>query len=197
MNTITVNFIPCSPTPPNGYNIQWRVAGSADPYTDAGNFTESPAIFTDDTNPVGTNYEGIIRSDFTESGESGNRYCNDLSWTTVVESGGSGEEGIGGISNMECVDTGRILNVSLDFVTVDISPDTYPLASGESGSSGAIAPGIYTLRVSTDGDAGSIRVVDSNGSVQCLNYAGADIYEFPNFVINAAAWSVVLDCDPC
>lgn len=87
MNTITVNFIECEPTPANGYNVQWRVAGSADPYTDAGNFTSNPAVFTDSSNPDGTQYEGFIRADCSESGgsgESGSLFGNNVSWSTVT-----------------------------------------------------------------------------------------------------------------
>lgn len=87
MNQITVNFIECEPTPASGYNILWRVAGSADAYTDAGNFASSPAIFTDNTNPDGTEYEGIVRSDCSGSGESGSDFGTPVDWTTVTESG--------------------------------------------------------------------------------------------------------------
>lgn len=85
MNIISVSFVPCEPTPVNGYNIQWRVFGSGDPYTDAGNFTSSPAVFIDEINPQGTSYEGTIRSDCTDSGESGN-YGTSIPWTAVEES---------------------------------------------------------------------------------------------------------------
>jgi hypothetical protein len=88
MNQITVNFIECEPAPANGYNILWRVAGSSDAYTDAGNFTSSPAVFTDNLNPEGTDYEGIIRSDCNESGDSGGtNFGNPVAWTTITESG--------------------------------------------------------------------------------------------------------------
>lgn len=85
MNTITVSFAPCSPAPANGYNLIWRVLGSSDIHQDAGNFFTSPIIFTDDTNPDGTQYEGFIRSDCTESGESGTVYGNSVPWQTDVE----------------------------------------------------------------------------------------------------------------
>lgn len=87
MNQITVSFIECEPAPANGYNVLWRVVGSSDAYTDAGNFTSSPAIFTEGTNPDGTDYEGIIRSDCSESGTSGSDFGTPVEWTTVTESG--------------------------------------------------------------------------------------------------------------
>lgn len=90
MNIITINFVPCEPVPANGYNVQWRVFGSEDAYTDAGNFTESPAVFADNINPQGTSYEGVIRSDCTESGESGTNYGNDIAWNAVGEESESG-----------------------------------------------------------------------------------------------------------
>jgi hypothetical protein len=90
MNSITVNFVPCEPPPANGYNILWRVYGSSDEYTDAGNFTESPAVFTDDTNPAGTDYEGFIRSDCGES--AADNFGSPIPWSTFIPSGGGGED---------------------------------------------------------------------------------------------------------
>lgn len=97
MNQITVNFVPCSPAPANGYNVLWRVFGSSDPYTDAGNFATTPAVFTDDSNPPGTQYEGFIRSDCGESGAP--NYGNPIPWSTFVESGSGGG---GGGTAIEC-----------------------------------------------------------------------------------------------
>lgn len=87
MNTITINFIECATPPENGYNLKWRVLGSGDPYTDEGNFTSSPAVFTDSINPPGTCYEGILQSDCTPSGESGTILGNAIAWATPCESG--------------------------------------------------------------------------------------------------------------
>lgn len=88
-NTITVNFIECSPTPANGYNLKWRVAGSSDPYTDEGNYISSPAVFVDSLNPAGTCYEGFLQSDCTESGSSGTVLGNAIAWATVCEESGT------------------------------------------------------------------------------------------------------------
>lgn len=62
-NTITVNFTTCDPSPLNGYNILYRKVGSGDAFTDAGNFTVSPAVIIDSLGEEGDEYEGIIRSD--------------------------------------------------------------------------------------------------------------------------------------
>lgn len=87
-NTITVDFIPCTPAPANGYNLQWRVLGSGDPYTDEGNFSSSPAIFTDAINPAGTCYEVVMQSDCVESGESGSVLGNQVFGQSVCEESG-------------------------------------------------------------------------------------------------------------
>lgn len=87
MNTITITFVECSPAPANGYNILWRLAGSVGGYTNEGNVTNTPAVFTDSTNPDGSDYEGFITSDCTESGESGEsggNFGTPIPWTTVV-----------------------------------------------------------------------------------------------------------------
>lgn len=78
MNKITLRFNYCTPTPPKGYNIQYRIAGSSDMYVDAGNFFISPAVFYDSINPAGTAYEGIIRSVVP------NLVCNQIPWTNQV-----------------------------------------------------------------------------------------------------------------
>lgn len=70
--------------------MYWRVVGSGDPYTDAGNFFTSPAVFTDNTNPAGTQYEGTITSELHSS------FCIPIHWSTIIESGsGSGISGSG------------------------------------------------------------------------------------------------------
>lgn len=88
MNYISIDFVECSPAPVNGWNVQYRIAGSGDPYTDAGNFGGSPAVIAADDAP-GTDYEGIIRSDCCESGET-DCMGNDIPWTTVQEESSSG-----------------------------------------------------------------------------------------------------------
>lgn len=83
MNKITLSFDTCTPSPPQGYLIVWRVAGSSDSYTNAGNFFASPAVFYDTVNPFGTQYEGFIRS------VSGDLDCDEIPWSTM-ESGSGG-----------------------------------------------------------------------------------------------------------
>lgn len=85
MNRITVQFVECEPAPANGYNIQWREFGTFGAYIDAGNFSNSPAVIDDITLPDGTDYEGIIRSDCTDSGvsgESGENFGESVAWST-------------------------------------------------------------------------------------------------------------------
>lgn len=90
MNLVTIIFEECSPDPSQGYRVWWRVAGSGDPLTNAGDFFSSPAVFQDSLNPSGTQYEGIIVSHTREG------LCNTVNWSTQSsESGssGSGESG--------------------------------------------------------------------------------------------------------
>lgn len=88
-NQITINFIECDPAPANGYNLKWRVAGSGDPFTDEGNFFSTPIQFTDNDNPEGTCYEGILQSDCTQSGDSGQILGNEIPWNTVCADSGT------------------------------------------------------------------------------------------------------------
>lgn len=85
MNQITVNFIECEPPPVNGYIVTWRVVGSTGGYELAGSFMSSPAVFTDATNPDGSDYEGFITSDCSESGDSGGDFGTPVAWTTFTE----------------------------------------------------------------------------------------------------------------
>lgn len=85
MNNVTINFIPCATAV--GYHLTWRIAGSGDPYTDGGIFTESPASFSDNS-PQGTCYEGFLQSDCTESGESGSVVSDAIPWSTPCEESG-------------------------------------------------------------------------------------------------------------
>lgn len=90
MNLITVNFVPCATLPSKGYRVKWRVYGSFDQYTDAGNFFTSPAVFTDSDNPPGTEYEGTITP------EGNNTDCDPVFWNTVQDGSSdqsSGESG--------------------------------------------------------------------------------------------------------
>ena len=186
MNTITVSFAPCDPAPANGYNLLWRVAGSSDPYTDEGNFFTSPIQFTDSINPDGTDYEGIIRSDCSESGESGSNFGNPIPWTTFVESGTTVSGNVtnisGGLAQIDSMDYGGI---SLNYV----SGDTLPME----GSQG----GYYTLPYTTTGDTFSmimsggaftqVKITDNAGD-HILPYVGPGLYQLtltlnPMFVV--------------
>lgn len=85
MNKITVNFDTCTPEPSGGYSVYWRVAGSVGAYTNAGNFFIRPAIFYDNDNPEGTDYEGYIQTDC------GGVLGNPVTWNTA-QSGDSGTD---------------------------------------------------------------------------------------------------------
>ena len=104
MNKIEINFTPCEPAPPSGYNVKWWVAGSDAVPKNAGNFFMSPAVFYDTLNPAGTQYEGFIKS-----------VCGGVStpvyWDTA--------SGCGAESGGEMVINGTIVN-SAHGVFVDI-----------------------------------------------------------------------------
>lgn len=59
-NQITISFIPCTPTPTEGYLVFYRPIGGIGPYRTAGPFLSSPAVFTDDEDGDGQEYEGYI-----------------------------------------------------------------------------------------------------------------------------------------
>lgn len=87
--TITIPFIPCEPEPAQGYKLTWRKAGTGDPYTDEGNFTETPIVFSDPSGVEGDCYEGFLQSDCSESGESGTVLGEAIPWATPCEESGS------------------------------------------------------------------------------------------------------------
>lgn len=60
-NRITITFEPCTPTPPGGYDLYYKIKGSSQPMTFGGNFPTSPASVVVIGTP-GTRYEGYIQS---------------------------------------------------------------------------------------------------------------------------------------
>lgn len=101
-----------------------------------------------------------------------------------------------------CISTGRILSVTDNAGLIDfnyISGDPYPLTSGTSNYHLADGTGTISLIVNVDGLAGSIEVTDTNGTVQCLGYAGAGDYTFNNFVIGGSvqSWQIIMRCGGC
>lgn len=82
--SLAVDFVPCSPEPVNGYNVQYRVAGSGSPFIDAGNFSSSPAVI-EVNYPDGTDIEGFIRGD-----------CGDGNFGPNVDFVATSEDGGGG-----------------------------------------------------------------------------------------------------
>lgn len=64
LNTITIHIRLCIPAPANGYKVKYRPAGSDEPLrTWPVNFTMTPIVFTDDDDPAGTSYEGLVYGD--------------------------------------------------------------------------------------------------------------------------------------
>jgi hypothetical protein len=92
-NTITINFDPCEPTPGNGYRIYYRPVGGGAYRLHPDRFYVTPAVFTDEEDPIGTSYEGFIQGDCGD-GKYGLpipwEAINDESAPSVSESGGSG-----------------------------------------------------------------------------------------------------------
>lgn len=205
MNQITVSFTECSPAPANGYNILWRVAGSTDPYNDAGNFANSPAVIQDDTNPAGTQYEGIIRSDCTESGDSGINYGNPIDWTTVIQSGSGIIAGVGEIYGLDCAEASTIENILFNDEQVPLLTGSYPVMPGQpiTLQSGVTGTGVLTVlcKHSPLFRTNSVRATDSNGNVQCLEFYNTNSlphnYVFNDFYIGEEKWKVEFSCLGC
>ena len=97
-------------------------------------------------------------------------------------------------------DTPRILGVGDDAgpTLFNEVSGTYPCIFGDGGVTvDPVVQGTITLYVSVDGTSGSIAVVDSNGTPQCQNWAGAGTYTFAGFVINTNTWSVSVNSGAC
>lgn len=78
-NQLTITFTPCSPAPTEGYLIFYRPIGGIGAYRVAGPFTTSPAIFEDEGDPDGQEYEGYIISHC-----GGPLFGNDIPFDTIV-----------------------------------------------------------------------------------------------------------------
>lgn len=119
MNQISVFFDTCDPAPSKGYRVYWRVVGSG-ALAYLGNYFISPVVFTDDSLP-GTEYEGIIRSEFHDP----NLTCTNVPWSTIEDSGsgggsgsGSGEIGFPVYARLEITE-GAICGAGLEVVYLD------------------------------------------------------------------------------
>jgi hypothetical protein len=86
-NTITITFTPCEPAPANGYRVRYRPFGGIEFRTWPVRFLTSPAVFTDEEDPIGTSYEGYIEGD-----------CGDgilglqIPWVALNSDSGGGSE---------------------------------------------------------------------------------------------------------
>lgn len=201
MNLITVNFTECSPAPANGYNIQYREAGTVDALIDAGNFTSSPAVIEDDTYPDGTQYEGFIRSDCTESGESGSNYGSEILWSTLESGGGAG---VGTVTGIACGESSTITDILFNDVSIPILSGSYPVQGGDSITLQPTAIGTGVLTVKTYLNplfrTNSVTVTDSNGTVKCMewyNFGSTHDFVFNDVVINDNDFSISISCDGC
>lgn len=174
MNTIKINFVECDPVPDGGYIVKWRVRGSGDPYTEEGPFFSSPAIFIDGVNPAGTCYEGIMQTDCTQSGESGQTLGSEIPWLSDCEESGANDYTIelaapcagiysnyiidGGIAGdvviVKAQYSGTLLRYTEDFVRADLSINspngTYDQTSSACYSGlGALPPHPFSISVQT------------------------------------------------
>lgn len=73
---VTISWTPCEPTPLNGYDIQLRVVGSGDPFSDFGNFATSPVSLVLEVEDPDSQFEGVIKSDC------GTLFGGEIAWTT-------------------------------------------------------------------------------------------------------------------
>ena len=78
-NQITITFTTCTPTPIEGYLIFYRPIGGIGTYRVAGPFSSSPAVFTDELDGDGQEYEGYIISHC-----GGGVFGNDIPFDTIV-----------------------------------------------------------------------------------------------------------------
>jgi hypothetical protein len=85
LNTITIDFMPCEPTPVNGYRIYYRPVGGGAYRFHPDRFYVTPAVFTDEEDPIGTSYEGFIQGDC-----GGEKYGLPIPWSAENSESGSG-----------------------------------------------------------------------------------------------------------
>lgn len=170
MNKITLNYNPCSPAPPGGYNIQYRVAGSSDPMTNAGTFFIVPAVFYDTVNPPGTLFEGFIQT------VCGSVLGTPIYWTMTAESG-SGEEPVNNVS---------IVNAGSSVLITDINGIAGFTFVGPQGSGSQL--GIHTgftgsigIGLSGSPISGSARLSKNGSMIECMNIGFAGSYSFSSF----------------
>lgn len=91
-NFIEIEFELCEPTPVNGYRFLYRPLGSEIAYRGGeARFFSSPAQITDELDPEGTEYEGILQADC------GNGvFSNGINWQTAPGGGSDSDSGGGG-----------------------------------------------------------------------------------------------------
>lgn len=179
-NTIIIEFEPCEPPPDLGYEVIYRPQGDAGPYrTWPFLFVESPAIFTDENDPEGTEFEGFIRG-VCLSGKG-----VDVPWDTGSASGsGSG----GDESDEDCggeglvVVTNHLLAGTVTAVENIAGFDEIPpnLLAGNSRSGSHTAfTAVVQFTVSGSGANGNALLWKNEVLIGCVNITEPGAYFFP------------------
>lgn len=180
MNTITINFIPCSPAPAGGYRVSYSADGGE--IVTAGPFTESPIVIEAAGGP-GTCYSGFLFSDC-----GGGKVSDLLPWEICAaesETTVSGSEIIScNVENNGCVGT-TINNLSYGGIAlVNYGGSALPIPVGQSGCFALpyfISGDTLTI-TNLSGTWTQIRVTDNAGD-HFLPFSGVGSY-FQTLTIN-------------
>lgn len=161
MATLTISFTPSSPPPINGYVVQYRPAGTFDPYEQVfPNPTTSPVIITG--LPSATEYEGTINAECA-AGLSDTRYfltCTcPVGFTQAVKGYYCTD---GGTSTQPCGGAGITLTFSAALTHTSFSQISASLSQ-------PIDVDLTIVHMSADGFAGSTCVGSASASVQANN----------------------------
>lgn len=221
-NFVTLCFKPCEPAPANGYRVDYRPSGSAEPLRTwpANFFPSAPelvagiarATLLEDADPDGTQYEGYVYGDCAAGLGVG------VPWTTgdnpsesssasvsaSASASASASHGVGltgDIHTDACFTEAAITEVRWQGFDVLEVAGAFPVNAGQTVTAAVPAPGSHTLRVNvtlTNPGTGRVVVTDSLGNVQCADVTGVDDVSFPAFVISEGLpWSVTMDCGAC
>lgn len=213
-NTITVLFTPCEPAPVNGYKISYRPSGSSGDYRVwPVNFQSSPAVFTDPSDALGTQYEGFVQGDC-----GGDGLGVPSRWSTGENSPGSespGEESpplellrINNLSGLGITGVFTIPVAGAPEDALEVTCDAgYPLAPGQV-SNGSIHPdhdgdSDLSVLVFFDGVASivdRVHVTDSDAATGCDEGNGLAAVigvTGPFRFNNAETWEITVNNTPC
>lgn len=205
-NTITIRdeSTPSCPTPVNGWRVSYRILGSTGEYRIwPENFFSFPIIFTDLSDPDGTEYEGYVE------GDCGDGFSPKSPWSTASSSGsesGAGPSDVGG-----CIDgEGQVVVYNnlpagtVNDVTGIAGFDAFPPPllpgplSTRSGTHTAFT-GIVAVSISGSGANGNAILWKNEVLVGCVNIFGAGLYSFPSETFEACDTILISmtdgDCD--